>query len=337
MARYASVLYSLFLRYFESSIGGWGGRLAYIFFQVERGAGAVARCYSLSYDILTHLFQFFFCSNINSSSNKSKHRKDRYDVRWASRQHRACGEKIPSSISKHPIVALAHKQAQANIKKGSNILKTLLSLPEFTSIVTISRRAPPETSSKLHPIVSPDNTTWTQSLTSHTPPPQIFFSGLATTRAAAGSLDAQREIDFDLNHDLAHAARAAGAQTYVLISALGANSTSSIAYSRMKGELDDAVSEIGFEKVVLVRPGFIVGEREESRMADAVLGGLARMSGFLGLRDMWAQDAEVIARAAVKAGMMAKEGKAPEGKVWVLGPKDIVRLGRDEWGKEEGK
>jgi hypothetical protein len=46
-----------------------------------------------------------------------------------------------------------------------------------------------------------------------------------------------------------------------------------------------------------------------------------------GLKDMWAQDADVIARAAVKSGVMALEGKAPS-KVWVLGQDDIVRLGK---------
>ena len=44
----------------------------------------------------------------------------------------------------------------------------------------------------------------------------------------------------------------------------------------------------------------------------------------------FAQDAEVIARAAVHAAKIAEEGKAPQ-KYWVLEQSDIVRLGRTEW------
>ncbi|KAI9781769.1 MAG: Protein fmp52, mitochondrial [Geoglossum umbratile] len=218
---------------------------------------------------------------------------------------------------------------------GSNILSTLLSLSGITNVVAISRRAPPTTSPKFQPIIATDSTTWPTLLAAHTPAPQIFFSGLGTTRAAAGGLDGQRKIDVDLNLSLARAAHTAGAKIYVLISSSGANANSSVSYSQMKGELEDAVSGIGFEKVVLVRPGLIVGDREESRASEAILGMLSRLAGYVGLKDLWAQDAIVIARAAVKAGLMAKEGKAPEGGVWVLPQKDVVRLGKTEWKEEE--
>jgi hypothetical protein len=103
----------------------------------------------------------------------------------------------------------------------------------------------------------------------------------------------------------------------------------------MKGELEDAVSEIEFEKVVLLRPGLIVGDREQRRLPEVILGKLANLTGYIGLKNVWAQDAIVIARAAVKAGLEAKEGKAPEGRVWVLGQGDIVRLGKTEWKEVE--
>lgn len=49
------------------------------------------------------------------------------------------------------------------------------------------------------------------------------------------------------------------------------------------------------------------------------------------LKDFWAQDDEVIARAAVKAGLEALKGVDGEEKVKILGQADIVRLGRTEW------
>jgi hypothetical protein len=41
------------------------------------------------------------------------------------------------------------------------------------------------------------------------------------------------------------------------------------------------------------------------------------------------QDSDVIARAAVSAGLKALEGDAP--KVWEVGQSEIVKLGRTEW------
>jgi hypothetical protein len=97
----------------------------------------------------------------------------------------------------------------------------------------------------------------------------------------------------------------------------------------MKGELEDSVKELGFKHTVIVRPGLIVGDRTESRPAEAGLRALAR-----GLRsltpkatDFWAQDAGVIAKAAVNAGVQCLEGKKEEG-VWVLGMADIMSLGK---------
>ena len=47
------------------------------------------------------------------------------------------------------------------------------------------------------------------------------------------------------------------------------------------------------------------------------------------LKDWWAQDAEVIGRAAVSSGLKALERGAP--KVWDIGQSEIVKLGRTEW------
>lgn len=121
---------------------------------------------------------------------------------------------------------------------------------------------------------------------------------------------------------------------YVLISSAGVNSKSYMPYSKMKGELEEAIAEIGFEKAVIVKPGLIVGKRNDTRTAEAVLRTLAQGMGRISgdrLKDFWAQDADVIARAAVSAGLLASEGKAPEGKVWNVYQNDVVRLGRTEW------
>lgn len=119
---------------------------------------------------------------------------------------------------------------------------------------------------------------------------------------------------------------------YVLISSTGANPASGIAYSRMKGEIEEDVKKLGFERTVILRPGLIAGVREESRPMEAAARYVAGFAGKLhaGLKDGWAQDAEVIGRAAVNAGVRALEGDVPQGSegVWVLYGNEILEVGK---------
>lgn len=179
------------------------------------------------------------------------------------------------------------------------------------------------------PITSPDSSSWPSLFPSSS---ELFISALGTTRAAAGGFENQKKIDYDLNFALAQAAKKAGTKHYVLISSGGASPSSPFGYAKMKGELEQAVKDLDFDHCVILRPGLIVGERSEMRTAEFIMRKAAQGAGSVhnGLKDFWAQDADVIARAAVRAGMDCVEGKEPE-KFRILGGADIIRLGRTEW------
>ncbi|KAI0765272.1 hypothetical protein C8Q74DRAFT_1041193 [Fomes fomentarius] len=226
---------------------------------------------------------------------------------------------------------------------GSNILTTLISHPAFEHTYAFTRRTLSASSPKLStfpadPASVKDISTWPSLFPNPAPASSVFISGLGTTRAAAGGLDQQRKIDYELNFELAKAAKAAGIKTYVLISSGGASSSSSFAYPKMKGELEDAVKKLGFDHTVILRPGLIVGDRGESRPAEAVFRKIAGIAGALStsLKDSWAQDADVIAKAAVSAAVQCVEGKREKG-VWEIGQSEIIKLGRTEWKVAEQK
>lgn len=202
---------------------------------------------------------------------------------------------------------------------------------------TFTRRAPKGSDAKLNATIE-DSAKWATSISSITPPADIFFSGLGTTRGAAGGFDNQRKIDYDLNLEVAKAAKDAGIKVYVLISSGGANPNSAFGYPKMKGELEEAVKALDFEKTVILRPGLIVGERDHARAVETALQGVARFFGAISgnwLSDGWAADAGVIAKAAVSGGLKALAGEGP--KAWTIGQSEIVRLGRTEWKVEEQK
>ncbi|OAA70233.1 NAD(P)-binding domain protein [Cordyceps fumosorosea ARSEF 2679] len=221
---------------------------------------------------------------------------------------------------------------------GSNILSTVLAGETYTPVSTITRRAPKATSSALNAVIDADTNKWASLLSNLSPSPATVFSALGTTRAAAGGLANQWKIDHDLNIELARAAKAAGATTFVFISSGGTRGllSRSVPYSKMKNGVEDAIRELGFEHGIVLKPGVILGEREEARAAESwfqsLTHGLGRVSGAA--KDFLGQDAEVIARAAVRAAQIAEEGKAPA-KYWVVEASDIIRLGRTEWKEAE--
>jgi len=88
------------------------------------------------------------------------------------------------------------------------------------------------------------------------------FVALGTTIKVAGSQDAFRAVDFEAVLAVAKAAKAAGATRLGVVSAMGANPRSPIFYNRVKGDMEAALSALGFETLVIARPSFLAGDRE---------------------------------------------------------------------------
>ena len=97
------------------------------------------------------------------------------------------------------------------------------------------------------------------------PPVDTALCALGTTIRAAGSQAAFRAVDFDAVLAFARAARVAGATRFSVVSSLGANPRSRIFYSRVKGEMEEAVGTLGFTSVVIARPSLLTGERTTLR------------------------------------------------------------------------
>ncbi|KKY14039.1 putative protein fmp52 [Phaeomoniella chlamydospora] len=217
---------------------------------------------------------------------------------------------------------------------GSHILNTLRSSPLVSSIDMIARRNPQlnEPDKKLTTLVEPDLSKWTGYFRALSPVPQVYYCAFATTRGAVGGFDNQYKIEHDFNIEMAREAKQAGIKVFVLVSSAGADPNSRMGYQKIKGDIEEHVKELGFDYTVILRPGLIAGDREESRPAEAVIRKIADFAGSIhsSLKNFWAQDADVIAKAAVSAGLKALNGEAPD-KIWIIAQSDIVHLGLTEW------
>ena len=117
------------------------------------------------------------------------------------------------------------------------------------------------------------------------PPLDEVYLALGTTIKSAGSQEAFRAVDFDANLAVAKAALAAGARRAGLVSAMGANAKSRIFYSRVKGELEEALSALPFERLVIARPSMLAGDRESlgqpARSGERIALAVSRLLGPL--------------------------------------------------------
>lgn len=88
------------------------------------------------------------------------------------------------------------------------------------------------------------------------------FSCLGTTKKQAGSEDAFKHIDYDYNLDFATLCHTKGVKRFYLLSAMGADASSRFFYNRVKGELENAISQLGFEEVYIFRPSLLLGKHK---------------------------------------------------------------------------
>ena len=130
-----------------------------------------------------------------------------------------------------------------------------------------------------------------------------------TTIRAAGSKDAFRRIDHCYPLAIARLAKTHGTQTFVLNSAMGANSSSVFFYSRVKGDLERDIEALGFRSLTLVRPGLIGGTREQPRLGEQVASRILGTLRPILPRSLRINPAEVIAGAMLGSALAAAPGR----------------------------
>ncbi|WP_299535595.1 NAD(P)H-binding protein [Ulvibacterium sp.] len=136
----------------------------------------------------------------------------------------------------------------------------------------------------------------------------VLFSCLGTTVKAAGSKEQQWKVDYGYQYEFAKAARDNGVENYVLVSAANASSKSPIFYSRMKGQLEEAIKKLEFRKTIILKPPLL--DRKGSKRGTEVWG--VKIISFLNslgvLKSQSPLSTKVLAEAMVNAFKQGKEG-----------------------------
>lgn len=145
---------------------------------------------------------------------------------------------------------------------GAALLNQLLASDEYTSVSIFVRRSTQLKHAKLSEFVVDFDRfeTWKSQVQG-----DVLFSCLGTTLAQAGSKANQFKVDYSYQYEMAKIASENGVKSLVLVSSAGANATSGNFYLSMKGKLDDAVRQLPFRTVSILRPGQLYGDRKQKR------------------------------------------------------------------------
>ena len=190
---------------------------------------------------------------------------------------------------------------------GREILARLLADKGYSAVHCVGRRQPGITHPKLVSHLVEDFATF------QAPAANEVFIALGTTIKVAGSQQAFRAVDFDAVLAVARSARAAGARRLGIVSAMGADAKSSVFYNRVKGEMESAVSRLGYDSVVLARPSLLSGDRsilgQARRPAEKFAATTMRL-----LRPLTPANYRAIAAADVAATLVRTLQNTPSGQ-----------------------
>ncbi|BET11192.1 nucleoside-diphosphate sugar epimerase [Pandoraea sputorum] len=158
------------------------------------------------------------------------------------------------------------------------------------------------------------------------PPVDEVYLALGTTIKVAGSKATFRTVDFDANLAVAEAAFAAGARRVGLVSAGSANAKSAMFYTRIKGELEDALKAMPFEALVIAQPSLLLDYRDglgqPTRIGEIIAIPIAKLLAPLLPGAYKPVHARAVAQALVRT--------VPESEGVVVLPSDVLaRIGAE--------
>ena len=144
--------------------------------------------------------------------------------------------------------------------------------------------------------------------------PKVLICALGTTWKKSGEdEDAFRAVDQHLVLETAKAALANGVDRFVMVSSVGADATSKAFYLRVKGETERELSRMRFPRLDILRPGLLLGERENDRRTAERLGIIASPVANLFMHGKYRQyrgiKAELVAKGALALAKRAARGR----------------------------
>jgi len=150
---------------------------------------------------------------------------------------------------------------------GNLLLEELIKSPDYSSVKIFVRQPAGVSEVKIEEIITDfsDPDSFSAKITG-----DDLFICLGTTIKKVGTVANMEKIDRDLPIMLAGIARKNGIKRIAVVSSIGASASSRNYYLRIKGEMEEGILKLDFEKIVIVRPSMLLGDRKERRTGEMV-------------------------------------------------------------------
>lgn len=138
-----------------------------------------------------------------------------------------------------------------------------------------------------------------------------IFCCLGSTKSKTPNKNDYRKVDFDIPLYFAKQGVLKGLTKYHLVSSLGANANSNNFYTKLKGEIEDAIKALPIETINIFQPSFLKGNRKENRPLEKLMLPVMRVLDIIligPLKKYQSIEAEDVAKAMFNESIKNKRG-----------------------------
>jgi len=131
---------------------------------------------------------------------------------------------------------------------------------------------------------------------------ECFFC-IGTTKKKSPNKNEYQKIELDIPKKIAQIAKSNSVKSFFFISSGYANPKSSGEYLKFKGLVEEEIKNLNFDKIGIMRPSFLLGERQEERVGEKfgiIIFKLLTPILIGSFRKMRPIQSEIVARAMIK-------------------------------------
>ena len=183
---------------------------------------------------------------------------------------------------------------------GGQLLNQLISNNNYSKIKVFVRSAPQISNPKIEIIETDFN-----NLANHKEDikgDDCFFC-IGTTKQNSPDKNEYRRVELDVPKDIAQIAKSNSVNSFVFVSSGYADPNSSGDYLKFKGLVEEELKRLSFNKLGIMRPSFLIGDRKEKRLGEKLGIFVFKLLSplFLGpLKKMKPIQSEKVAKAMIK-------------------------------------
>ena len=96
------------------------------------------------------------------------------------------------------------------------------------------------------------------------------FFCIGTTKQNSPDKNDYQKVELDIPKEIAQIAKANSVNSFIFISSIYANPTSSGNYVKFKGLVEEELKRLNFSKLGILRPSFLMGKRKENRVGEKI-------------------------------------------------------------------